>query len=170
MQQWGLPRDEFADTGHLPHQLYVREARRMVGEYVLTEHDLRGPVPGTTWSRWARTTWTCARCSAPGAGWPSTREPVGMVVTEGYLSVPVPPYPIPYRALVPRFGDCTNLLVPVCVSASHVAFTSVRMEPQYEMLGPAAGLAAVPRFGPGVRCRRWTSARCSSGYATRARY
>ncbi|HVU91975.1 MAG TPA: FAD-dependent oxidoreductase, partial [Jatrophihabitans sp.] len=73
---------------------------------------------------------------------PEHPSPVAMVFTEGYLSVPVPPYPIPYRSLVPRAGDCANLLVPVCLSASHVAFSSVRMEPQYQMLGHAAGVAA----------------------------
>jgi hypothetical protein len=65
-----------------------------------------------------------------------------VVFTEGYLSVPVAPYPIPYRALLPRRRDCENLIVPVCISASHVAFSSVRMEVQYQMLGMAAGIAA----------------------------
>ena len=69
-------------------------------------------------------------------------DPIGMVFTEGYLSVPAPAYEIPFRSLLPRRDDCTNLVVPVCISASHVAFSSVRMEPQYQMLGHAAGLAA----------------------------
>jgi len=69
-------------------------------------------------------------------------RPLGMVFTEGYLSVPVRPYQIPYRCIVPREEDCTNLIVPVCVSASHVAFSSVRMEVQHQMLGHAAGRAA----------------------------
>lgn len=142
LQRWGLPPDEFADTGHLPHQLYVREARRMIGEYVLTEHDLlAGRAQHDVVAlgsyhldvREVQRTWRWV---------PEHPRPVAMVFTEGYLSVPVPPYPIPYRALVPRFADCHNLVVPVCVSASHVAFSSVRMEPQYQMLGAAAGVAA----------------------------
>ncbi|WP_298322372.1 FAD-dependent oxidoreductase [Haloactinopolyspora sp.] len=144
MSTWGYPRDEFADTGHLPHQLYVREARRMLGEYVLTEHDLL-PRPRRQHDvvamgsyhidvREVQRTWR----------WVDEHpKPVGMVFTEGYLSVPVQPYPVPYRSLVPRYEECTNLIVPVCVSASHVAFASVRMEVQYQMLGHAAGLAAV---------------------------
>jgi len=142
VQRWGLPADEFADTGHLPHQLYVREARRMVGELVLTEHDLvRASAQHDVIAlgsyhldvREVQRNWQWV---------PEHPRAVGMVVTEGYLSVPVPVYPIPYRALVPRFADCSNLVVPVCLSASHVAFSSVRMEPQYQMLGHAAGLAA----------------------------
>jgi hypothetical protein len=143
LARWGLPADEFADTGHLPHQLYVREARRMIGEHVLTEHDLLGARPqhdvvamGSYHLdvREVQRTWQWV---------PEHPRPVAMVFNEGYLSVPVPPYPIPYRALVPRYADCANLLVPVCVSASHVAFSSIRMEVQFQMLGHAAGLAAV---------------------------
>jgi hypothetical protein len=143
MLRWGLPADEFADTGHLPHQLYVREARRMLGEYVVTEHDLLGARPqhdavamGSYHLdiREVQRTWSWV---------PEHPRPIAMVFTEGYLSVPVPPYPIPYRALVPRYADATNLLVPVCLSASHVAFSSIRMEVQYQMLGHAAGEAAV---------------------------
>lgn len=142
LRRWGLPADEFADTGHLPHQLYVREARRMVGEYVLTEHDLlesrRHPDVIALGSyhidvREVQRAWRWVY---------EHPQPLGMVFTEGYLSVPVAPYPIPYRSLLPREEDCDNLLVPVCVSASHVAFSSIRMEVQYQMLGAAAGLAA----------------------------
>jgi hypothetical protein len=143
MRRWGLPRDEFVDTGHLPHQLYIREARRMLGEYVLTARDLESAqsqhdvVAMGSYHldvREVQRTWQWV---------PEHPTPVGMVFTEGYLSVPVPPYPIPYRALVPRFADCRNLIVAVCISASHLAFSSVRMEVQYQMLGAAAGLAAV---------------------------
>jgi hypothetical protein len=77
-------------------------------------------------------------------------DPIPTVYNEGYLSVPVRPYQIPYRSLVPRFSECRNLLVPVCVSASHLAFSSIRMEPQYEMLGHAAGLAATQALARNV--------------------
>ncbi|MEV5494354.1 FAD-dependent oxidoreductase [Nonomuraea fuscirosea] len=140
--RWGLPADEFTDTGHLPHQLYVREARRMLGEKHLIEHDL---VQGRRHEdvvamgsyhldvREVQRTWRHVH---------EHPDPVPMVVTEGYLSVGVAPYQIPYGALVPRREECANLVVPVCVSASHVAFSSIRMEVQYQMLGHAAGLAA----------------------------
>ncbi|MGO4534741.1 FAD-dependent oxidoreductase [Leifsonia sp. 2MCAF36] len=139
---WGLPRGEFADTGHLPHQLYVREARRMVGERVLTEHDLvAGAIPADTIAlgsyhidiREVQRVWRWVY---------EHPEPIGSVFTEGYLSVPVPVYGIPYATLLPRREDASNLLVPVCLSASAVAFASVRMEPQYLMTGQAAGAAA----------------------------
>jgi len=142
LSRWGLPRHEFADTGHLPHQLYVREARRMVGERVLTEHDLlAGTIPADTVAlgsyhidiREVQRVWRWVY---------EHPEPIGTVFTEGYLSVPVPLYGIPYSALLPRRQDAGNLLVPVCLSASAVAFASIRMEPQYMMLGQAAGVAA----------------------------
>lgn len=142
MREWGLPADEFADTGHLPHQLYVREARRMVSDAVLTEHALRaGAVPPDVVAlgsyhldiREVQRTWRWVY---------EHPDPIAMVVTEGYLSVPVPVYGIGYSSLVPRREECVNLVVAVCVSASHVALSSIRMEPQYQMLGQAAGTAA----------------------------
>ena len=148
LNRWGLPADEFADTGHLPHQLYVREARRMCGEYTLTEHDLlaaRAHPDVIAMGSYHIDVREVQR------GWRFVHEhprPVGMVFTEGYLSVLVPPYPIPYRALLPKRSDCSNLLVAVCVSASHVAFASVRMEVQYQMMGHAAGLAAAMSVTP----------------------
>lgn len=137
---WGWAADEF--DGGLPHQLYVREARRMVGEHVLTQHDLTAAPRYDTVAmgsyhmdiREVRRTWRWVY---------EHPDPIPSVYNEGYLSVPVVPYQIPYRSMVPRYRECRNLLVPVCVSASHVAFSSIRMEPQYEMLGHAAGLAAV---------------------------
>jgi len=150
LSRWGLPRAEFADTGHLPHQLYVREARRMVGSRVLTEHDLlAGAVPADTVAlgsyhidiREVQRVWRWVY---------EHPDPIGTVFTEGYLSVPVPVYGIPYTALLPRREDASNLLVPVCLSASAVAFASVRMEPQYMMLGQAAGTAAALAASLGV--------------------
>jgi hypothetical protein len=141
-RQWGLPRDEFAETGHWPHQMYVREARRMYGEHVLTERDLLGDT---------------AKYDSIGMGqynidirevqwvgrtvyrFPNVRQEVLM---EGYVSVPVEPYEIPYRSLLPRYHECSNLLVPVAISASHVAFASFRMEPQFMIAGHASGVAA----------------------------
>ncbi len=143
MLRWGLPADEFADTGHLPHQLYVREARRMLGEYVLTEHDLLGARPQHDVVAMGSYHLDIREVQRTWRWLPEHPRPVASVVSEGYLSVPVPPYPIPYRVIVPRYADCANLLVPVCLSATHVAFSSVRMEVQYQMLGHAAGLAAV---------------------------
>jgi FAD dependent oxidoreductase len=154
MQRWGLPADEFADTGHLPHQLYVREARRMLGSSVLTESDLLNPTAHDDVIalgsyhidiREVQRAWRWVH---------EHPSPVGMVFTEGYLSVPVQPYPIPYRCLVPKEEDCSNLLVPVCISASHVAFSSVRMEVQYEMLGQVAGMAAAQSAASGQPVQR----------------
>ena len=149
MARWGLPRDEFTDTGHLPHQLYVREARRMLGEHVLTEHDV---VAGRRQYDVVALGSYNLDIREVQRAWRWVHEfegPRGMVFTEGYLSVPVPPYAIPYRSIVPRYEHCTNLLVPVCLSASHVAFSSVRMEVQYQMLGHAAGLAAAMAVASG---------------------
>jgi FAD dependent oxidoreductase len=141
MRRWGLCPDEFEDTDGWPHQLYVRDGRRMVGERVLVERDLRtGQKPQDTVAfgsynidlREIERTWR---------GLPEY-EREDAVFNEGYLSVAVPAYGIPYSALVPAREDATNLLVPICLSASHVAFGSVRMEPTLMMLGQVAGRAA----------------------------
>ena len=141
MRDWGLCPDEFADTGGWPHQLYIRDGRRMVGECVVREQDLRSGVqPDDTVAlgsynidiREIERTWRALP--------EYVREDA--VFNEGYLSVAVPPYGIPYRSLTPSRADATNLLVPVCLSASHVAFGSVRMEPTLMLLGHAAGHAA----------------------------
>jgi hypothetical protein len=139
--RWGLCADEFTATGGWPPQLYVRDGRRMLGEYVLRESDLlsarRQPDTVAYGSynidlREIERTWRYL---------PEYTR-VAAVFNEGYLSVAVPPYPIPYRSLVPRREHATNLIVPVCVSTSHVAFGSVRTEPTLMMLGEAAGAAA----------------------------
>ena len=147
--RWGLCADEFEDTGGWPHQLYVREGRRMAGEHVLVERELlAGAVPADTIAlgsynidiREVERTWR---------GLPEyVREDA--VFNEGYLSVAVPPYGIPYRSLTPAREHAENLLVPVCLSASHVAFGSVRMEPTLMLLGHAAGIAAAQASRRGI--------------------
>jgi hypothetical protein len=135
MNQWGLAKDEFLDTGHWPHQLYVREARRMVGQYVMTQADIME---------------NRAKGDSIGLGSYNTDshhvqrfiQADGNVLNEGDFQVRVRPYAIPYRSLVPKPEECSNLLVPVCMSASHVAYGTVRMEPVYMILGHACGVAA----------------------------
>ncbi len=132
---WGLPKDEYTDTGHWPHQLYVREARRMVGEFVVSQKDLQTER---------------AKPDVIGMGsYNSDSHNVqrfvnarGFAENEGDMQVPVQPYQIPFRVMLPKRAEATNLLVPVCFSASHVAYSSLRMEPQYMIIGHAAGVAA----------------------------
>jgi FAD-dependent oxidoreductase family protein len=149
MSRWGVCNDEFEDTDGWPHQLYVRDGRRMLGAYVLCEADLLDarPQPDTVALgsynidlREIERTWRYL----------PEYERQAAVFNEGYLSVAVPPYPIPYRSLIPRREDATDVLVPVCLSASHVAFGSVRMEPTLMMLGHAAGAAAAQAARRGV--------------------
>lgn len=136
---WGLAADEFTDTDHWPHQLYVREARRMVGDYVITEADCRGttrcddPVGMASYTMDSH---NCTRFLGQVKDAPS-------VVNEGDVQVqPTDPYPISYRAIVPCRQECENLLVPVCLSSSHIAFGSARMEPVFMLLGESAATAA----------------------------
>lgn len=131
-QKWGLPRDEFADTGHFPFQLYVREARRMVGRYVLRENDL-------TQDRWKP---DGIATGSYGVDCHMVQQLLyqGKLVTEHTPHTALNNYDIPYACLTPF--EPGNLLVPVCCSASHVAYCSLRMEPVYMMLGQAAGDAA----------------------------
>lgn len=142
INQWGLCKDEFADTEHFPHQLYIRDGRRMIGEYVTTQEDLQGRR--TKYDSIGMGSYNMdIRATQRVWAWVS-RFPnlVGETFNEGYLSIPVEPYQIAYRSLTPRYEECENLLVPVCMSASAVAFSSIRMEPQYMLLGHAAGVAA----------------------------
>jgi hypothetical protein len=141
LQRWGTCADEFADTGGWPHQLYVRDGRRMLGEHVLTEHDLLDGRPQADEVARGSYNIDIREIERTWRYLPEyVREPA--VFNEGYLSVAVPPYPIPYRSLTPLREDATNLIVSVCISASHVAFGSVRMEPTLMMLGEVAGRAA----------------------------
>ena len=154
MAVWGLAADEFTDTGGWPHQLYVRDARRMLGEYVLTQHDLdagRDHYDAIGMGSYNIDIREVQRVAMPVPRYPRMAMET---FNEGYLSVPVPPYGIPYRSLLPRYSECDNLLVATCLSASHVAFSSVRMEPQYMLLGHAAGVAAALAVRDGVAVHR----------------
>jgi hypothetical protein len=142
IRKWGLPKDEFTDTGHWPNQLYVREGRRMLGEYVLNQHDLqeyREKYDSIGMAGYnidiREVEWVAHRVFR----FPNV---VNQVFTEGYLSMPVQPWEIPYRALLPREHECSNLLVIVCISASTIAYGSFRMEPNYMIAGESAGAAA----------------------------
>jgi hypothetical protein len=139
---WGLPRDEFIDNGHWPHQLYIREARRMVGEEVMTEHHTLSKEPVARpvgMGSYTLDSHNVRRYVIPAAD-----DRPAMVQNEGDIGVHVPkPYAIGYGCLVPQRAECTNLLVPVCMSASHIAYGSIRMEPVFMILGQSAATAAV---------------------------
>ncbi|MCS7465738.1 FAD-dependent oxidoreductase [Stieleria sp. ICT_E10.1] len=137
MQSWGLAADEFTDNGNWPHQIYVREARRMIGQYVMTENELqkRRATPKSV---------GMGSYSIDSHNVQRYITPQGHVQNEGDIGVSTGgPYQISYDSLVPRRSDCTNLLVPVCVSSSHIAFGSIRMEPVFMILGQSAATAAV---------------------------
>jgi hypothetical protein len=132
---WGLPADEFLPTGGWPHQLYIREARRMRSEYVITEHDCRGFVQANDsigLGAYAMDSHNCQRVVIN-----------GVVRNEGDVqSAGFKPYPISYRSITPHRQEAENLLVPVCLSATHIAYGSIRMEPVFMILGESAAHAA----------------------------
>ncbi len=135
MSQWGFCKDEFQDTGGWPHQLYVREARRMIGEYVMSEKNCR----------WVEKVEDPVGLGAYNMDSHNCRRLVGdgQAVNEGDVQVGVKgPYPVSYRSIVPKSGECENLLVPVCLSATHIAYGSIRMEPVFMILGQSAATAA----------------------------
>ncbi|MCF7669324.1 MAG: FAD-dependent oxidoreductase [Verrucomicrobia bacterium] len=137
MNKWGLAKDEFVDNAHWPHQLYIREARRMIGDYVTTEHDVLGKrdVPKPI----GKGSYTLDSHNAQ-----RYVTPEGNVQNEGDIGVhPPDPYRIPLGSITPKKNECGNLLVPVCLSASHIAFGSIRMEPVFMILGHSAAAAAV---------------------------
>ncbi len=136
MQRWGLAKDEFADTGHWPHQIYVREARRMISDYVVTEHDAKS-------GRHAEDGIALASYPLDSHGVTLYVDEKGILHRErGFFVGGFSAFPISYRSLRPKAGECENLLVVSCLSASHAAYGSVRMEPVFMMVGHAAGAAA----------------------------
>jgi hypothetical protein len=135
MRQWGLTRDEFIDTKGWPHQLYIREARRMISDYVMSERNCRDSIQLPDAIGLAAYTMDSHNC----------RRIVknGQVENEGDVQVGgFPPYPIAYRSIVPKASECENLLVPICLSATHIAYGSIRMEPVFMVLGHSAATAA----------------------------
>jgi hypothetical protein len=135
MQSWGPARDEFLDTGNWPYQLYIREARRMISGYVMTEHNCRGETKADDPVGLAAYTMDSHNCRR------IVRN--GHVENEGDVQVGgFPPYPISYRSIMPHAAECENLLVPICLSATHIAYGSIRMEPVFMILGQSAATAA----------------------------
>lgn len=139
MLKWGYPKDEYTDNGNWSPQMYVREARRMVGDYVMTQANCQGKEvvkDGIGMAAYTMDSHNCDRVVI-------TQDGVTMVKNEGDVQEGgFPPYPIAYRCIVPKEKECANLLVPVCLSASHIAYGSIRMEPVFMVLGQSAAVAA----------------------------
>ena len=134
--EWGLAKDEFTDNGNFPRHIYVREGRRLHGAYVMRQQDLQK-------DRQKQDAVALGSYSMDSHATMITKKSDGtLAYTGGGLWEPVKAYEIPYRALLPRASQSTNLLVPVCLSSSHLAWTSLRMEPVFMMTGEAAGVAA----------------------------
>lgn len=147
MAEWGLCKDEFQDTGGWPHALYVREARRMLGEYVMSEKNCR----------WEETVPDSVGLGAYGMDSHNCRRIVrdGRVENEGDTQVGVKgPYPVSYRSIIPKAAECENLLVPVCLSATHIAYGSIRMEPVFMIMGQSAASAAVQAINANVAVQK----------------
>ena len=135
MQQWGLSKDEFKDNGNWPHQIYVREARRMIGQAILTENEITGknkvvhPIAMGSYNMDSHNTQRYIK-------------PDGFVENEGDIEVQIPPYQVDLGSILPKKQECKNLLVPVALSSSHIAYGSIRMEPVFMILGQSAGAVA----------------------------
>ncbi|WP_231602496.1 FAD-dependent oxidoreductase [Neorhodopirellula pilleata] len=134
IRKWGLPRNDYVDTSGWTHQLYIREGRRMVSDYVMTQRNCQGdevPEDSVGLASYNMDSHHCQMTVIDDS-----------VRNEGNVEIPVEPYPIAYRALTPRRDECTNLLVPVALSSTHIAFGSIRMEPVFMLLGQSAATAA----------------------------
>lgn len=141
---WGLAKDEFTETNHWPHQLYIREARRMISDYVMTQHHCQGRELADDSIGLAAYTMDSHHVQR-------YVDQNGHARNEGDVQVGgFSPYPIAYRSIRPRKSECTNLLVPVCLSASHIAYGSIRMEPVFMVLGQSAATAACQALDTGV--------------------
>lgn len=148
-QQWretfnayGLPADEYKDTSGWTHQLYIREGRRMVSDYVMTQHNCQGkevPEDSIGLASYNMDSHHCQMGVVDGA-----------VRNEGNVEIGVRPYPIAYRSITPKRSECTNLLVPVALSSTHIAFGSIRMEPVFMILAQSAATASCHAIDAGV--------------------
>ena len=136
MLKWGYPKDEYTDSGNWSPQLYIREARRMIGNYVMTQANCESKEvvkDGVGMAAYTMDSHNCQRIVVN-----------GMVKNEGNVEVGgFGPYPISYNCLVPKEAECGNLLVPVCLSATHIAYGSIRMEPVFMVLAQSSAAAAV---------------------------
>ncbi|MCF3108798.1 FAD-dependent oxidoreductase [Niabella sp. CC-SYL272] len=139
MLEWGYPKDEYTNNHHWTPQAYIRESRRMIGAYVMTQHNCQGRetvTDGVGVAAYTMDSHNCQRIVIE-------KDGVKMVKNEGDVQIGgFAPYPISYRAITPREQECNNLLVPVCLSASHIAYGSIRMEPVFMVLAQSAAVAA----------------------------
>jgi hypothetical protein len=144
MAKWGLTKDEVTDSGNWGHQIYVREARRMIGDVVHNENHCRRklPVPDSVgMGSYNMDSHNCTRYVTP----------EGFAQNEGDIQIsPGGPYQIGYKTIVPKEKECSNLLVPVCMSSSHIAYGSIRMEPVFMVLGQSSATAAVMAINDGT--------------------
>jgi hypothetical protein len=150
--KWGLAKDEFTATGHFPPQMYVREARRMISDYVMVEDHCRGKIKaedGVALGAYGMDSHNCQRLVQN-----------GVVRNEGNVEVGVAgPYAISYRSIIPKAAQAENLLVPICLAASHIAYGSIRMEPVFMITGQSSATAAALAIDAGVTVQKLTYAK-----------
>lgn len=143
MSSWGYAMDEFQDNGYWPYNIYVREARRMIGQKVMTENEVRGlrkVEESVGMGSYTLDSHNAQRYV--------TKE--GFVQNEGDVGIGLEPYQIEMRSLLPKAGECANLVVPTALSCSHIAFGSIRMEPVFLILGQSAAVMAVRSIELGI--------------------
>lgn len=148
---WGYPKDEYQDNDHFTPKLYIRESRRMIGRMVMTQHHCQGNKVEDDYVGWAAYTMDSHNCGRYVVN--------GMVKNEGDVEIRIPgPYNVSYRAITPKEEEASNLLVPVCLSASHIAYGSIRMEPVFMVLGESAAIAACQAIDQFKNCVQKVSA------------
>jgi FAD-dependent oxidoreductase family protein len=154
-KKFGLPKNEFVETSGWPHELYVREARRMISDYVMTEKNCRRQIDAEDSVGLASYQMDSHHTSRVVVDGPSTGSGQAVAKAEGCLEGHVAnPYPVSYRSIVPREAECTNLFVPVCLSSTHVSYGSIRMEPVFMLLGQSAATAAALAIDGGTSVQK----------------